>query len=133
MQEGRRVALDLVSHRRLRYRVASRTPITEKFVGHFALDHDTFDRALGETFDEIRGDVLIYIDEIGSLYCQSGRFVNTIAAFLEHHTMIASLQTKGHGLVGRIAQTPHAKIWNVNGTNRDDVPMEIMRELFPER
>lgn len=86
---------------------------------------------MDETFADKRDDSMIYMDEIGSLYCRSDRFVRRVRSLLGQGRILASMQTKGHVLFEEMIRKPNAVVVELTGSNRDDAPAEILRELFP--
>ncbi len=127
-ENGYRVALDWVNHRRCTYRVARRQE--QKNGGFFVVEDDTLTRALADTFSDVDASMLIYMDEVGSLYCRSDDFVRSIRSFIGWYPMVVSMQTRGHAFLEEMVRYTNAVTLELTGDNRDDVPTEALRELF---
>lgn len=101
----------------------------QRQIGKYLLDVDKLERAVQNLVEHSKESKYIYLDEIGTLFCQSHLFVRTIRALLETHTILGVISRKGHPFIREIHQRPDCSIIPINAENRDSVPGQLLNLL----
>ncbi|MBL7995629.1 hypothetical protein JNM05_09680 [bacterium] len=127
--DGKRTGLNIInSHQRI-FKFAAVDLNSAHRSGKYSMDITALDAAIGEVFDNRRKAKYIYIDEIGTLFCQSPFFINIVRSLLESHTLIGVIAKKGHSFVQEIHRRPDCFFTEVTAENRDDMPNTIMKKI----
>lgn len=73
---------------------------------------------------------LIVIDEVGKIELYSQLFVETVNAILDGPIpVLGTVAIRGDGLIEQVKARPDTVVLEVNATNRDELPAEIVRRL----
>ncbi len=121
-QSSHRTGLRAVNHAGLSEQIAVREGM------HLILKFDTFDRFVKETFDAMDEEDVVYVDEVGGLYCRSKVFVDTLRSVIERYTCILTMSRKGHPF-SWVFDDPRARVVRVDAENRDQIPADVVRDL----
>ncbi len=126
-ENGKKSGLDIQTWDGELYRVAELNPLHRSRTGRYVLDTQNFDRII----DRIRtcsiNTKYIYLDEIGTLYCQSELFKRTLLNWLTSHTVIGVIAQKGHPFVEDIHRRSDCTFIPVTSENRDSVPDQLLK------
>ncbi|KAB2880712.1 hypothetical protein F9K33_03945 [bacterium] len=127
--DGKRIGLNIInSHQRI-FKFASLDLNSAHRSGKYSVDIAALNTAIGEVFDNRGKAKYIYIDEIGTLFCQSPFFIDRVSSLLESHTLIGVIAKKGHSFVKEIHRRPDCCFTEVTADNRDDIPNTIMKKI----
>lgn len=126
---GKRTGLTVItSHQRV-FNVASVGFFSSMRHGKYFVDISALDRAVQEIINDCKRSQYIYIDEVGTLFCQSPFFIDTMRSLFESHTLIGVISKKGHPFITEIHRRPDCCFTEVTANNRDDVPNLILNKI----
>jgi nucleoside-triphosphatase len=100
-------------------------------VGSYRVDIKSFETLIDSIpfFDPSKP--LIIIDEIGKMECLSDRFKNFLKKIFDSGKLvIATIAFKGSGLIAEIKERQDIKLFEMNYHNRDELFLEILKELM---
>ncbi len=125
---GRKTGLCVITHNQRRYVVSSRqvSPIR---VGRYYVHTAILDQAVDEALTPDGQSLVVYVDEIGTLLCQSARFVYRLESLFETHVVIGTIARHGHPLVERIRRRPDVALVEIDAENRDRIVGEITQAI----
>jgi nucleoside-triphosphatase THEP1 len=111
------------------FQVAVLEQTDQRRIRKYSLDIDKLDRAVQNVVEHSKESKYIYLDEIGTLFCQSHLFVRTVRTLLETHTVLGVISRKGHSFIREIHQRQDCSIIPINAENRDSVPGQLLNLL----
>jgi nucleoside-triphosphatase len=97
-------------------------------VGRYGVDVTGFEELVLHELD--RPCDLMLIDEIGKMECFSSRFVAATEALLDSDTpVIATVASRGSGLIARVKSRGDVELVEVTRRNRDELPQDLAARL----
>ncbi|MEM4409054.1 MAG: NTPase [Candidatus Caldarchaeum sp.] len=97
-------------------------------VGKYGVDVDGFDNFLDSIPFFVGDKRLIVIDEIGKMESLSLKFTGLIKQILDSdNVVVATIASRGRGLIGEVKERGDVKIFEVTYANRDALREEILR------
>lgn len=128
-RDHRRVGFNLIASGGAAFCVAQRRAGKNFHAGNYVLNRDLLETAVRHAFAGLSPSAIIYADPIGSLYCQSPYFVETVRKLLQSHTLIGTIARRGHALVEEIHLRSDCEILEVTADNRDTIPKIVLDRL----
>jgi nucleoside-triphosphatase len=110
--------------------ILAHVDIKGKFrVGRYGVDVTGFEQDVVPVLDEARTDVQLFvIDEIGKMECFSPKFIDAVRRlFAGQRAVLATVASKGTGLIAEVKDYPAVKVFTLTERNRDDVIDQITR------
>lgn len=129
--EGKRTGLNIITSPQHIYKVASSSSVSAHRIGKYSVDITALNGAIQEILNHKEQTRYIYLDEIGTLFCQSAFFINTVRSLFESHILIGVIAKKGHPFIKEIHQRPDCCFMEITADNRDDIPNAILKTLKP--
>ncbi len=127
--DHRRIGLNLIVSHGPAFCVAQRRAGKSVRSENYVLNADLLEAAVRQTFAGLHPSTIIYADPIGTLYCQSPYFVETVRKLLESHTVIGTIARRGHALVEEIHRRSDCEILEITADNRDSIPKVVLDKL----
>jgi len=127
--DDQRTGLTIVTSHHRTFKLASLDPIHPIRFGKHFVDIAALDGAVKQIINLRERSHYVYIDEIGSLFCQSSLFIDTVRTLLESHTVIGVISKKGHPFITEIHHRPDCCFTEVTAHNRDEVPNTILHKI----
>ena len=99
-------------------------------VGKYGVDVGAIG-AFADAAPAIADDIDVYIiDEIGKMECLSPRFISSMKRLLDSDkTTIATVVTKGRGLIEQAKRWQSSLLWEITHTNRDALVSQVITWL----
>lgn len=129
-EEGQRKGFELISLNGKRGLFSHKDIKSPYRVGAYKVDIESFESFLDSVpfFDP--ANRLIIIDEIGKMECLSDPFKNLLKKiFNSGKLVIATIPLKSGGFIEKIKKRPDVKLFELKESNRNDLPLEILREV----
>jgi nucleoside-triphosphatase len=98
-------------------------------VGKYGVDVAALDTVVKSALAPRGVDVHV-VDEIGKMECLSPRFVSAMRALLDRgRPCVATVARRGAGFIAEVKRRPDVEVWELNRSNRDDMPGRIVAWL----
>lgn len=127
--EGKRIGLNIITTDHHEFKVASSNAAATQRIGKYAVDIAALDRAMQDVLNKSRLTKYIYIDEVGTLFCQSVFFISAVRTLLESHVVMGVISRKGHPFIEEIHHRPDCCFMEVTADNRDGIPGMILKNI----
>jgi nucleoside-triphosphatase len=130
-EQGRRLGFEAVGLGG-RSAVLAHVDVRSPFVvGRYCVNLAGFEYIVHGELDRPEDDVdLFVVDEIGKMECFSRVFVEVVERLLNGSVhVLATIATKGSGLIARAKVRPDVEVLHVSTGNRDDLPEAIATRL----
>lgn len=118
--------LDMVTSSNRKFKIASSNTVSKYRVGKYFVNPAAIEEAMQDLLTHQRNARYIYLDEIGTLFCQSPFFIRTVRSLLTTHTLIGVIAKKGHPFINEIHQRSDCYFTEITSDNRDHVPNTIL-------
>ena len=129
-RDGEKKGLNLVTSGDQIYHVATLNPPSLRTTGRYTVNPEILKDAMEKILEYSNHSKYVYMDEIGTLYCQSSLFINTLRDLLESHILIGVIARKGHAFIHEIHRRHDCSFTEIHADNRDDIPGIILKRLF---
>jgi nucleoside-triphosphatase len=101
-------------------------------VGRYGVDLAALERVVDEALDSDSGAEVYLVDEIGKMECLSSRFVGAMERLLDSGVpTVATVASKGAGLIERVKQRPDVRVLRVTRGNRESLHAQVLDWLMP--
>jgi nucleoside-triphosphatase len=101
----------------------------EPRVGKYGVDVAALDAVVASAL-ALRSVDIHVVDEIGKMECLSPRFVSAMRALLDGgRPCVATVARRGAGFIAEVKRRPDVEVWELNRSNRDDMPGRIVAWL----
>lgn len=127
LQQNLKIGLEIVTSGGSRHRVASRTQTGRQ--APYTLHESELTDALNMAFSNRSEDSFVYLDEINSLFCQSGVFINELSRLLGSRCVVAVVARKGHPILQDLWKRNDIRAFDLDAAQRDTIPGEIAEYL----
>lgn len=129
IRNGNKTGLNLVTSGGQTFHVAAVNPLSPQRTGRYFVNPEILKEAMEKILEYSSHSKYIYMDEIGTLYCQSSFFTDTVRTLLESRILIGIVARKGHAFIHEIHRRQDCSFTEINGDNRDDIPGIILKRL----
>lgn len=128
-RDGKRTGLKIITSGGQTFHIATVEPVSQQRIGKYSVDLETLNDVMQQVLHNSKQSKYVYIDPIGTLYCQSHFFIESVRTLFESHTVIGVITRKGHGFIHEIHQRQDCSFTDVTAENRDDIPGDILKRL----
>jgi nucleoside-triphosphatase len=132
-EEGERKGFELISLEGKRGLLSQKHIESPYKVGQYRVDIKSFESFLDSISFINPVTHLMIIDEIGKMECFSNRFKRLVREVLDSEKrIIATVASKGSGLITEVKQRQDVKLFEITPSNRDVLVSEILKEINPK-
>lgn len=128
-RNGKKAGLNILTSGGQIFHIAAVNPVSPQRTGKYSVNSEILNEAMKTVLEDSKQSKYVYMDEIGTLYCQSPFFTNIVRAFLESRILIGIIARKGHGLIHEIHQRQDCSFTEITSENRDDIPEIVLKKL----
>jgi nucleoside-triphosphatase len=129
-EEGVRKGFELISLDGKRGILSHKNVRTPYRIGEYKVDIKGFEDFLGSISFLNASTRLVIIDEIGKMECFSDQFEKLLKEVLDSEKwVIATIASKGSGLIAEIKRRKDVKIFEITKKNRDFLFLDILKEM----
>ena len=126
---GKRTGLNILTSGGQIFHVATVDLTSSHRIGKYSVDLEVLNEAMQWTLENSKRSEYVYMDEIGTLYCQSPFFIDSVRTLLDSRSVIGAIARKGHGFIHEIHRRQDCSFTEITAENRDDIPGSILQQL----